>query len=120
MVDPLPTLLVVASLVLAVVAVVYLVIDRSPDRTLLLGLAALELALLVQLVIGIVQLTTGQGQVSTVTFLGYLIGIVVVLPLTTLWALGEPGRAGTGVLLVGLLVVPVLVARLQQIWSASG
>jgi hypothetical protein len=35
------------------------------------------------------------------------------------WALGERSRAGTAVLVVAGIVVPVLVLRLDQIWTAA-
>lgn len=120
MYEPFQTGLIVASLLLALAAVGHMVANRRPTTWLVIGLGLLELALIVQLVIGVVQLVSGDQDVSALTFVGYLVGILVVLPLGTLWALGEPTRSGTAVLVVATLVVPVLVVRLQQIWTASG
>lgn len=119
MYDPLQTGVVALALALAVLVLVLLVLDRRPPTWALAGVGVVELLLLAQLVVGIVQLAAGEQQVSGLTFVGYLVGSLVVLPLAVLWSLGEPGRGGTGVLLVGLLVVPVLVLRLQQIWAAG-
>lgn len=120
MLEPLSIVLTVASLALAAVVVGYVVIDRRPDRTLLAALTLLEAGLLAQCGVGIWLLVADSADVSAVTFTGYLIGALVVVPLTAIWAVGEPTRSGTAVLVVGLLVVPVLILRLEQIWNAGG
>ncbi|WP_109505583.1 hypothetical protein [Nocardioides speluncae] len=120
MLEPLSITLTIAALALAAVVVGYVVIDRRPDRTLLAALTLLEAGLVAQCGIGIWQLVGDSVEVSAVTFVGYLIGALVVVPLTAVWAVGEPTRSGTAVLVVGLLVVPVLVLRLEQIWDAGG
>ena len=38
----------------------------------------------------------------------------------TLWALAEPTRSGTAVLVLATLLVPFLILRLDQIWTAGG
>ena len=120
MIDPLQTILIVASLLFAAVAAVHVVIDR-PAGGLLLGMAAvLELGFLAQAVIGIGQLVSGDRHVSGVVFVGYLLAAVIFLPLATLWALGERSRGGTAVLIVAGLVLPVLVVRIEQVWSPAG
>lgn len=116
--DPLQTAVIVASLVVAVGSLLYVVPDRRPDRWLVAAVGVVQVLLVAQLVIGVVQVVEGVPEgVSTATFLGYLIGLVIALPAGVWWARGEPSRAGTGVLLVVLVVVPVLVVRLQQIWD---
>ena len=121
MIDPLQTLLIVLSLVIAALATVYVVLDR-PTGTLLLGsLGMLEGGLLVQAVIGIGQLAQGDGEgVNGLVFVGYLLGTLLFVPAAAWWALGERSRAGTAALIVVGLVVPVLILRLQQIWTAPG
>jgi hypothetical protein len=120
MIDPLQTLLIVVSLLFAAVAAVHVVLDRPTGR-LLLGIAAvLELGLLAQAIIGIGQLVSGTRAVNGAVFVGYLLGALVFLPLATLWALGERTRGGTAVLVVAGLVLPVLVVRIQQVWTPAG
>ena len=120
MIDPLQTVLIVVSLLFAAVAAVHVALDR-PTGGLLLGLAALlELGLLAQAVIGIAQLVSGDRDVNGVVFVGYLLATCVFLPLATLWALGERSRGGTAVLVVTGLVLPVLIVRVQQVWTAAG
>ena len=104
--------------VIAVWLVVLIVRDRLPDDYLFGALAVLETGLLVQLVVGVVQLFGDTGDVNVAAYVGYLVGLVLVLPIAFLWSMGERTRSGTAVLLVGVVVVPVLFLRLDQLWSA--
>jgi hypothetical protein len=117
-IDPLQTVLIVASLVLALVTGVYVALDRSPDRVLVALLALLEAGLVVQAVVGIAQLIGGSGDPG-VTYVGYLLAVLVILPLGLLWSLGERSRGATSVLIVALLTVAFLVLRLVQIHAAA-
>lgn len=118
MIDALSVTLVVLSLLAAVFAAVLAGLDRRINWWLLGLLGVVEVGLLVQLAVGIVQLAGTDRDVSGVVFVGYLVGALVVLPLGALWALAESSRWGAGALAVACLVVPVLVLRLDQIWSA--
>ena len=120
MTEPLQTALIVGSLLLAAAAAVYVVLDRLTDRWLLGLLGVLEAGLLAQAVIGSAQVATDNPGVSAPLFVGYLLGTLLFLPAAAWWALGEPSRAGTAALIVVGLVLPVLVVRLQQIWTAPG
>jgi hypothetical protein len=51
-----------------------------------------------------------------VVFVGYLIGILLILPAGVLWSIAEPTRSGTAVLIIACLTVAFLVLRLQQLW----
>lgn len=121
MLAPLTWALAGLSLALAAVATVYVAGDRLTDRW-LLGLAGLlELGLVAQLVVGLAAVLGGPAgaDVSVPTFLGYLVGLVVIPPASAFWALGEPSRAGTAVWVVAGLVVPFLLLRLDAIWSGG-
>ena len=120
MTEPLSIGVTALSLLLALVALGHLVVNRKPTLWLLGGLALLEVGLFVQLVLGIVLVVAADQEVSAFTFIGYLVATVVILPLGTLWALAEPTRSGTAVLVLTTLVIPFLVLRLDQIWSAGG
>jgi hypothetical protein len=104
--------------VVAVWLVVLIVRDRLPDDYLFGALALLEVGLLGVLVVGLVQVFSDAGGVNVAAYVGYLVGLVLVLPIAFVWSMGERTRAGTAVLLVGVLVVPVLFLRLHQLWSA--
>ncbi|HZO70006.1 MAG TPA: hypothetical protein VFB74_33850 [Kribbellaceae bacterium] len=119
MIDALSVTVVVLALLAALGAIVLTVMNKRINWPLLIGLGVVELATLVQLVVGIVRLAGTDTDVSGVTFVIYLVAAVVVLPIGALWALAERSRWGAGVLAVACLVVPVLVLRLDQIWSGA-
>ena len=108
----------VLAAVIAVWLVVLIVRDRLPDDHLFGALALLEVGLLAQLVVGLVQVFGDTGGVNVAAYVGYLVGLVLVLPIAFVWSMGERTRSGTAVLLVGVIVVPVLFLRLHQLWSA--
>lgn len=117
--DVIPDVLIAASLIVAALALIPLVRGR-PTPAWLLGLLILvEAGLLVLAVLGFVNLGSTARAVDGVTFGAYLIGSLVVLPLAVLWARAERSRWGVGVLVVALLVVPVLIVRLNQIWQPN-
>lgn len=118
MVHPLDTILLVASLVGAFWSLVLLMLSRPVGRRWLLGaLLLIEIGLLVQAVAGGIQLALTHQHVSGVTFVGYLLASVVILPVATWWSLTEKSRWSVGVLLIGCLVVPVIIVRMNQVWS---
>jgi heme A synthase len=99
--------------------VVLLVRDRTPERWFLNAMAGVEVLLLVHLVVGIVKVTGAPARVSVWEYVGYLIGIIVIVPLGVMWSSDEKSRGGTGVLLIALLVVPFLFVRLSDIWAGG-
>jgi hypothetical protein len=108
----------VVALVVALWLVVLIIRDAEPKDYLYGALALIEVGLLVQLVLGLVQVAGDHGSVNVAAYVGYLVGAVLILPVAFVWSIGERTRAGTGVLLVGVVVVPVLFLRLQQLWGA--
>jgi len=120
MIDPLQTTLIVVSLLLAAVATAHVALDRPTGGLLLVMAAVLELGFLAQAVIGIAPLVSGDRDVNGPVFVGYLLAAAIFLLLATLWALGERSRGGTAVLVVAGLVLPVLVIRIQQVWTPTG
>jgi hypothetical protein len=106
------------SAVIALWLVVLIVRDLEPNDYLYAALGLLEVGMIALLVVGLVQVAGDHGDVNVAAYVGYLVGSVVLLPVAFLWSIGERTRAGTGVLLVAVLVVPVLFLRLHQLWSA--
>ena len=104
--------------VVAVWLVVLIVLDRLPNDYLYGALALLEVGLVAQLVIGLVMVSGDHGGVNVAAYVGYLAGALVLLPVGFVWSLGERTRAGTGVLLVAVVVVPVVFLRLHDLWGA--
>ncbi|WP_461120969.1 hypothetical protein [Saccharothrix stipae] len=127
MIQVLATALTVVALVAALWALVLVVTDRPITLATkpTLGLAAvvvhLEAGLLVQAVLATVNVIGADGGgMNRATFFGYLIAVVVVLPVGAFWALGDRSRWGAGVLAVACLSVPVMILRLNQIWALHG
>ena len=121
MIDPLQTALIVGFLLLAALATAYVVLDRLIDGFLLAVLVLLELGLVVQALVGVVQVARGEHpEANAAVFVGYLLGTLLFVPVATWWARGEPSRAGTAALIIVGLVVPVLVLRVEQVWTPGG
>jgi hypothetical protein len=109
----------VLSLLVALLAIVYVVRDRPADRVLVAAVGVLWLGTIVQLVYGVVALAGTDRDVHGVVFVLYLLGLVAVPPAAVVWARGEPSRAGSGVVVVAALLVPFLLLRLDTLWSGG-
>jgi hypothetical protein len=53
------------------------------------------------------------------TFIGYLVGIVVIPPFAAYWGLAERSRWGSAVAAVACLAVTAMTGRLLQLWQGS-
>ncbi|MCW2785817.1 MAG: hypothetical protein JWP74_2334 [Marmoricola sp.] len=91
--------------------------DLRPGNVTLGFLVVIELGLVVQLVVGLHRVFGDHAGVSVATYLGYLVGALLILPIGVVWSSAERTRSGTAVLLVAVLVIPVLFLRLHDIWS---
>ena len=107
------------SLLVAVVAAVYVARDRSADRFLVGLVGVLFVGTLIQLVYGISQLGNAEEDVNKVVFVLYLVGLVATPPVAAVWARGEPSRAGAGVVVVAALLIPFLLLRLDTLWAGG-
>jgi hypothetical protein len=125
MIEVFATTLTFGSLAVALWAAVLVLVGRPVmiNRWHGVGLfgaaAVVELGLLVQAVVGFVNLIGTDRQVDGLTFGGYLIGALLVLPLAGFWSLAERTRWGPAVMVIGCLVIPVLIVRLRQIWDGA-
>lgn len=115
--DQLSSAVIAASLALALWSLVLIVLDRPVGGWLVGGTAVLECLLLALLAVGVAATITTSRDVERVTFVGYLVGALLIPPVAVLWSLGERSRYGTAVLLVATLILPVMVLRMQQIWA---
>ena len=105
------------SLLVGVWALVEALRDRAPGRGHLVGLAVVEVALIVLLVAAAFAAAGGDRPASAVTFFGYVVTIICLPPLGYVLARLEPTRWGSVIILVVCLTVPVLVLRLHQTWQ---
>ncbi len=84
------------------------------------GTLLLEALLVIQAVLVGIALLGGERPVEVATFLGYLVGVLLVPVAGLLWARTEPTRwAGTVIAVVGGTVA-VMVWRLMKLWEATG
>ena len=114
---PLPLVLLVASLLFAVVVLVYVALDRTPDWGLLGFAGVIEAGTLVLLVVAAVQV--GDADLSgpaTITLFGYLLAGLVLLPLGFAWSLAERSRGATAVLAIAGLAQAFVVVRVVEVW----
>lgn len=93
-----------------------LVLDKLANDLLFGLLGLIEIGLVANLVWGIVRFVREAEQTSAVEYIGYLIGALLILPAAVLWSLAERNRGGTGVLLIGVALVPFMFFRLSEIW----
>ena len=120
MTGPYATAVIVVSLLLCLGALVLLVADKSPSTGAWILLGVLELMIVVFAVGGVVQLVGADHDVPAWEFVGYLAGLVAIVPAAAWWVRDERSRAAAAVLVVVLLVVPFLVLRVQQVWAGTG
>lgn len=117
MTGPFATTIIVASLVLSLWALVLVIANRPPGRSLWVALGGLEVLLLVFLVGGVVQMIGSDRDFARLEFVLYLLACAAIVPLAAWWVRDEVSRAAAGVLVVVLLVLPVMIVRVQQVWA---
>jgi len=117
---PLALVATVALLALAAFAGLTALRDRPIGRAHLLAAAAAELAVLVLAGAALVAIAGGERPAQPATFAGYLVTAVLLVPAGVALARMEPTRWGAAILAGAALVVPVLVLRLGQVWTAAG
>lgn len=104
------------SLVLAGWTLVAVVRDRWIGVSHLVGLAVLELVLLVATGIAIAKLVGGARPAELATFVGYLATLVLLPPAATVLAYMERTRWGSVIVAGAAVVCAVLALRLRQVW----
>lgn len=90
---------------------------RTFDDGLFYVVAALEVLLVAQLVGGCVALAQTTRNVDGVTFVSYLVTVVLIPVAAVLWGVSDKSRWGTGVVVIGMVTVAALCLRLLDIWS---
>ena len=111
---------IVIAVVVGLMCVVMGLAGRKPSDITLIGLALVELLLVVQTVIAIVAPFVGNSPTGNpLEYWLYLIGALIIPPLAALWGLMERNRWSTVVLGVAALAVAVMLYRMQQIWTVQ-
>jgi hypothetical protein len=115
--NPLAVVIMVASVVVGVWCLVSAARSRylnQPQYTALLAIAAL---VGLQAVIAAVRLIAGDRPVELLTFIGYLLTTVLVMPAGIALTRAEPTRWGSVIAGGAALTVAALVLRLVQVWN---
>jgi hypothetical protein len=112
--------IVALGLGVTVYAIVRALRGQPLDDPLLFAVAILEVLLLVQLVAGFVLLARDDREFETATFVAYLVGVVLLPPLATFWAIVERSRWGPAVLSLAGVSASVMTLRLLQLWGVVG
>ena len=112
--------IIIASLLLAVWAAALALLNRGLSRWILLAASVLEVMLLAFLIGGIAQMGGARQDLPRAEFIGYLLACAAAVPLALWWVKGEKSRAASVVAAVVFLLMPILVIRVQQVWSGSG
>ena len=94
--------------------------DKPPGRAQLLFAAGVEVVTVGQTIVAFVALAQGFRPVELATTIGYLIGVVVLIPVAWFWANVERTRFSGVVLAVAGLAVAVMTLRLLQLWIPAG
>ena len=114
------TIIIVASLAMAAWALIHLVLNRPMSRALHSSQLVIAALFIVLALGGIVQMIGSDRDFARAEFVGYLI-VSPVIPIGSWWwTRGDRTRIGSAIIVVVGLVMPVLVARIQQVWTGGG
>ncbi len=94
--------------------------DRPVTTIELAAAGALELGVLFYVGVRVAELVGGHRPPSMGLAVAYLVGIVLVMPVAVALGIAERSRWGPLVFVAGALVVAVLFARIDQVWTAHG
>jgi hypothetical protein len=90
-----------------------------PGRLLLIAAAATGLAVIVQSAVATVHLIGGEHPSEQATTIGYLAGIVFVMPLAVVWAYADRVRSSGYVVAVAAFTCAVMTVRLVTLWQGG-
>jgi len=105
----------VAALLLAAVAALWAALNRPVPGWQLVGAAAVEAIVIAVVGDAVVRIAGGHRPHELATYIGYLIALLLIVPVGAFFALVERTRFGSLILAIAALLTPVLIARLLQI-----
>ncbi len=117
MLTPVAYTVLAGALGLAAWSVIAAVRGVRPSTGQLVGAAVLEGVMLLQFVLGLVLMATDDRQVEAITFVGYHLTALTVLPVGVAWGIADRSRWGNGVFAIAAATEAVLMLRLLQIWA---
>lgn len=119
MIGWLATGLIFGALLVAAIAGISALRHHGPSRLAVVLAALTALLVAVQAVVAVAVTFGGEKPEEAGLFFGYLVAVVLILPLSVVWARAERSQFGSLVIVVGALVLAVLVVRLQQLWGPA-
>lgn len=119
MIDALAYVVVALAGVATIWGVVTAVANKPPGKAQLLFAAGVEVVTVVQSIIAGAKLAAGFRPVELATTIGYLICIVILIPIAWLWANTERTRFSGIVLAVAALGVLAMTLRLLVLWTPA-
>jgi hypothetical protein len=120
MIDALAYTVVALAGVGVIWGIVTAIANKPPGKAQLLYAAGLEAVTVVQSIIAVAKIIGGFRPVELATTIGYLIGIVILIPIAWLWANAERNRFSGVVLAVAALAVLAMTLRLLVLWIPAG
>jgi hypothetical protein len=120
MIDALAYAVVVLAGVAAIWGVVTAIVDKPPGKAQLLYAAGVEVVTVLQSIIAAAKMISGFRPAELATTIGYLIGIVILIPIAWLWANVERTRFSGIVLAVAAVSVLAMTLRLLVLWTPAG
>jgi hypothetical protein len=112
-----------AVIALAGIAVIWglvtAIANKPPGKAQLIYAAVVEVVTVVQSLIVAVRLALGARVPEPATTVGYLIGIVILIPIAWFWANNERTRFSGVVLAVAALAVLAMTLRLLVLWNPA-
>jgi hypothetical protein len=112
-----------AVIALAGIAVIWglvtAIANKPPGKAQLIYAAVVEVVTVVQSLIVAVRLALGARVTEPATTVGYLIGIVILIPIAWFWANNERTRFSGVVLAVAALAVLAMTLRLLVLWNPA-
>jgi len=119
MIAPVAYTVLALALAATVWGLVTAVADKPPGAKQLIFAAVVELVTVVQSVIALVKLALGFRPVEMATTVGYLVVILILIPLAWFWANSERTRFSGVVMAVAALSVFGMTLRLLTLWTPA-
>lgn len=119
MIDALAFVVIALAAVAVIWGLVTAVINKPPGKAQLLFAAGVEVVTVVQSIVAAAKLAAGFRPVEMATTIGYLIVIVLLIPIAWFWANSERSRFSGIVLAVAALAVLAMTLRLLVLWTPA-
>ena len=119
MIDALAFVVIALAAVAVIWGLVTAVINKPPGKAQLLFAAGVEVVTVVQSIVAAANLAAGFRPVELATTIGYLIVIVLLIPIAWFWANSERSRFSGIVLAVAALAVLAMTLRLLVLWTPA-